>query len=202
MRLVYAHTPLRYQPSSHCNQAHPACTHPPTTITTITTTTTTTAPCSERLKEYFEDHAAEKALLRHDKPLAAAPAAAHLKHMPAYLKDPSLITEASEVGGRRQRAQMSAAKKRRLHSGMARGPAGDPLKAAGGGGGAAGGAAAVENASVFVRAPKKGTSHLNEEMTEMEKRALEKGKAEAKKRRKLEGPAPVPKFNVKKKRRR
>ncbi|PNW75448.1 hypothetical protein CHLRE_12g526850v5 [Chlamydomonas reinhardtii] len=157
---------------------------------------------SERLKEYFEDHAAEKALLRHDKPLAAAPAAAHLKHMPAYLKDPSLITEASEVGGRRQRAQMSAAKKRRLHSGMARGPAGDPLKAAGGGGGAAGGAAAVENASVFVRAPKKGTSHLNEEMTEMEKRALEKGKAEAKKRRKLEGPAPVPKFNVKKKRRR
>ncbi|KAG2439321.1 hypothetical protein HXX76_004680 [Chlamydomonas incerta] len=157
---------------------------------------------SERLKEYFEDHAAEKALLRHDKPLAAAPAAAHLKHMPAYLKDPTLITEASEVGGRRQRAQMSAAKKRRLKSGMARGPAGDPLKAAGGGAAAAGAVAAAEKASVFVRAPKKGTSHLNEEMTEMEKRALVKGKAEAKKRRKLEGPAPVPKFNVKKKRRR
>ncbi|KAG2453496.1 hypothetical protein HYH02_001716 [Chlamydomonas schloesseri] len=156
---------------------------------------------SERLKEYFEDHAAEKVLLRHDKPLAAAPAAPHLKHMPAYLKDPTLITEASEVGGRRQRAQMSAAKKRRLAAGMRKGPAGDPLKAAGSGGGAAG-AGAVENASVFVRAPKKGTSHLNEEMTEMEKRALEKGKAEAKKRRKLEGPAVVPKFNVKKKRRR
>jgi hypothetical protein len=43
-------------------------------------------PRSERLASYFEEHAAEKALLQHDKPLAAAPTAAHLKHLPAYLK--------------------------------------------------------------------------------------------------------------------
>ncbi|GFR43951.1 hypothetical protein Agub_g5092, partial [Astrephomene gubernaculifera] len=139
---------------------------------------------SERLKEYFEDHAAEKALLRHDKPLAAAPAAAHLKHLPAYLKDPALITERSETGNK-GRAPLPASKKRRLHAGMAKGPAGDPLKALGSGAGAGAGAGAPSG-SVFVRAPKKGASHLNEELTEMEKRAMEAGKAEAKKRRKLE----------------
>ncbi|KAG2498899.1 hypothetical protein HYH03_003090 [Edaphochlamys debaryana] len=140
---------------------------------------------SERLKEYFEDHAAEKVLLRHDKPLASAPAASHLKHLPAYLKDPSLITQRSETGsGRGHKGQMSAAKKRRLNAGMAKGPSGDPLKAAGTGG------------SVFLRAPKKGESHLNEELTDMEKRAMEAAKREAKKRKKLEGPAVVPKFNA------
>ncbi|KXZ52784.1 hypothetical protein GPECTOR_8g172 [Gonium pectorale] len=144
---------------------------------------------SERLKEYFEDHAAEKALLRHDKPLAAAPAAPHLRHLPAYLKDPTLIAERSETGNK-GRGPLPAAKRRKLTAGLAKGPAGDPLKAAGSAGG-----------SVFVRAPKKGTSHLNEELTEMEKKAMVAAKAEAKKRRKLEGPAPVPKFNVKKRRR-
>lgn len=127
-------------------------------------------------------------LLRHDKPLAAAPAASHLKHLPAYLKDPSLITERSETGSRGPGA-LPKGKKRKLAAGQ-----GDPLKAAGAGAGGEGG-------SVFVRAPKKGTSHLNEELTEMEKRAMEAAKKEAKKRKKVEGPAPVPKFNVRKRRR-
>ncbi|GIL98673.1 hypothetical protein Vretimale_4052 [Volvox reticuliferus] len=144
---------------------------------------------SERLKEYFEDHAAEKAMLRHDKPLASAPAASHLKHMPAYLKDPALITGRSETGHRGHKGNLSAAKQRRLNAGLAKGPSGDPLKAAGGGG------------SVFVRAPKKGVNLLNEELTEMEKAAMEAAKKEAKKRKKLEGPAPVQKFNVRKRRR-
>ncbi|GLC37850.1 hypothetical protein PLESTB_001483000 [Pleodorina starrii] len=156
---------------------------------------------SERLKEYFEDHAAEKVLLRHDKPLAAAPAATHLKHLPAYLKDPALITERSETGHRGHKGSLPAAKRRRLAAGMAKGPGGDPLKAAGGGGGGAGGGDGTSGASVFVRAPKKGASHLNEELTEMEKAAMAAAKKEAKKRAKMEGPPPVPKFNVRKRRR-
>ncbi|GIL46760.1 hypothetical protein Vafri_3662 [Volvox africanus] len=144
---------------------------------------------SEHLKDYFEDHAAEKAMLRHDKPLASAPAAPHLKHMPAYLKDPALITERSETGHRGHKGTLSKAKQRRLNAGRVRGPSGDPLKAAGGGG------------SVFLPAPKKGMSLLNEELTEMEKAAMEAGLKEAKKRKKLEGPAPVQKFNVRKRRR-
>ncbi|GLI58556.1 hypothetical protein VaNZ11_000303 [Volvox africanus] len=144
---------------------------------------------SERLKEYFEDHAAEKAMLRHDKPLASAPAASHLKHMPAYLKDPGLITARSETGHRGHEGTLSSAKQRRLNAGLARGPSGDPLKAAGGGG------------SVFLRAPKKGISLLNEELTVMEKAAMDAAKKDARKRKKLEGPPLVQKFNVRKRRR-
>ncbi len=45
-----------------------------------------------RSQEYFETHAAERQLLRHDKALHKAPQPAALKHLPAYLKDPALIT--------------------------------------------------------------------------------------------------------------
>ncbi|EFN55662.1 hypothetical protein CHLNCDRAFT_23258 [Chlorella variabilis] len=48
---------------------------------------------SQRLAAFFEEHPSDLNLLKHDKPLAAsgaAAAAAHLKHIPAYLRDPTL----------------------------------------------------------------------------------------------------------------
>ncbi|GFH26377.1 uncharacterized protein HaLaN_24519, partial [Haematococcus lacustris] len=46
-------------------------------------------------EEYFEEHQAERALLRHDKTLHKVVQAPHLSHIPAYLKDASLIKHAS-----------------------------------------------------------------------------------------------------------
>ncbi|KNE68794.1 hypothetical protein AMAG_13435 [Allomyces macrogynus ATCC 38327] len=40
---------------------------------------------SEKLKAHFEDHAADLAMLRHDKPIAPARVQPHLKNTPAYL---------------------------------------------------------------------------------------------------------------------
>jgi ATP-dependent RNA helicase DDX56/DBP9 len=57
-------------PTCHTHLSHP----PPT------------PSLPQRLKEYFEDHAADKVLLRHDKPLHKTVQAPHLKHVPAYLK--------------------------------------------------------------------------------------------------------------------
>ncbi len=78
------------------------------------------------------------------------------------------MAERSETGsGTRHRGALPDAKRRKLEAGRRKAgkggaPADDPLKAAGSAGG-----------SVFVRAPKKGESHLNEELTDMEKKAME-----------------------------
>lgn len=49
---------------------------------------------SKRLASFFEERPADLQLLRHDRPVAASAAAGaaapHLKHLPAYLRDPSL----------------------------------------------------------------------------------------------------------------
>ena len=47
---------------------------------------------SKRLKAFFEEHPGDLALLQHDKPLAKANSAPHLKHIPAYLRDPTVAT--------------------------------------------------------------------------------------------------------------
>lgn len=155
---------------------------------------------SEKLKDYFEEHAAEKVLLRHDKPLHKAAQAPHLRHIPAYLKDPSIITERSSVGaGGRQPVIGSRSKRRKLSGGGGKGAEGkakvakdaaaalvDPLKAMTG----------------FAKVPKRGAD-AEEELTEMEKRATLKGKKDAKKRAKLEGvPTGGPKSNIRKFKRR
>ncbi|GAX72585.1 hypothetical protein CEUSTIGMA_g41.t1 [Chlamydomonas eustigma] len=153
---------------------------------------------SEKLKEYFEEHAAEKTLLRHDKPLHKTVQAAHLKHVPAYLKDPSVITERSWVGAGgvqsvADRARRPGGKNNRerrkggnlKESGML-GSSKDPLKEVTG----------------FAKAPKRGGGGQEDELTEMEKRAMAAGKKEAKLKAKLSGAPPVPKVNVRKFKRR
>ena len=45
---------------------------------------------SERLQSHFEAHPDDLALLQHDKPLHRTAPAPHLKHIPLYLKDPSV----------------------------------------------------------------------------------------------------------------
>ncbi|KAG1675398.1 hypothetical protein FOA52_012317 [Chlamydomonas sp. UWO 241] len=139
---------------------------------------------STKLKEYFEEHAAERQLLRHDKPLHKTPQAAHLKHVPAYLKDPSIIHDRSEVGagGRAAAAQAHAGRvaKRRKKGGVdGDDGSSDPLKGLSG----------------FAKAAKRQD---DDELTAMEKRAGKKGAKAAKKAAKLAGPAVVPKANVRK----
>eukprot|EP00955_Chlamydomonas_euryale_P094379 364852-Chlamydomonas_euryale.AAC.1 len=138
----------------------------------------------QKLKEFFEEHTAERELLRHDNPLHRHQTAAHLKHVPAYLKDPSIIRESSNVGAGHA-AMLARAAKRRKKAGVAQAAdesnSADPLKAVTG----------------FAKAPKSG-KQLDEELTEMEKRAEVKGKKEAKAKAKAAGPAALPKANVRK----
>lgn len=138
---------------------------------------------SETLKGYFEEHAAEKQLLRHDKPLHKIVQAPHLKHVPAYLKDSSVISKDRSFVKAGPRFEVGASKKRRKLDGKAAKEAletGDPLKTIAG----------------FVKVPKRGG--VEEEMTEMEKRATVKAKKDAKARAKKQGLPPVPKANVRK----
>ena len=53
---------------------------------------------SQRLRAHFEEHPSDLALLRHDKPLSRTAAPAHLKHLPAYLRDAAAMTGASSAG--------------------------------------------------------------------------------------------------------
>ena len=53
---------------------------------------------SQRLRAHFEEHPGDLALLKHDKPLARTAVPAHLKHLPAYLRDVAAMTGASSAG--------------------------------------------------------------------------------------------------------
>ena len=63
---------------------------------------------SKRLQAHFEEHPADLALLKHDKPLAKTASASHLKHLPAYLRDAAGMTKASHAGntGRGERSSV------------------------------------------------------------------------------------------------
>lgn len=137
---------------------------------------------SDALKDYFEEHAAEKQLLRHDKPLHKIVPAPHLKHVPAYLKDASIISADRSFVKSGPRYEVGASKKRRKIEGKEKAAAADPLKAIVPG---------------FVKVPKRG-GNVEEDLTEMEKRATIKAKKDAKLRAKKLGLPPVPKCNVRK----
>jgi len=111
---------------------------------------------SERLKGYFAEREAEGKLLRHDAPLSAPGASApHLKHIPAYLRDPAAGRGAGRGSflGNAGPGALPARKRRRADDAAA---AADPLKAAG-----------------FVRAPRRGGAH-GDDVTDLEARALSK----------------------------
>eukprot|EP00887_Chlorella_sp_A99_P008058 scaffold12.g8058.t1 len=130
---------------------------------------------SQRLAAFFEEHPSDLSLLRHDKPLAATGAgvaAPHLKHLPAYLRDPTL--QGKSAVGNAGRAQLPA-KKRRRREGL------DPLKS-----GAPVG---------FVRAPKRG-GERGEEPTQMEVRAMQSKVKRPKRGPGAAPPAFTPKRNV------
>uniref|UniRef100_A0A7S0S3C6 RNA helicase n=1 Tax=Chlamydomonas leiostraca TaxID=1034604 RepID=A0A7S0S3C6_9CHLO len=158
---------------------------------------------NERLKEYFEEHAAERTLLRHDKALHKTPQAAHLKHVPAYLRAPGTVAEKSFTGNA-GRAPLSHKKARKLPGGKAAALAGTSSNKLGAVGDASGREDPLKAVKGFVRAPRRGGSHADEELTELEKRAMEKGRKEAKKKAKAEGGIVqhVPKGNVRKFKRR
>ncbi|GBF89331.1 DEAD-box ATP-dependent RNA helicase [Raphidocelis subcapitata] len=131
---------------------------------------------SERLKDYFQSHEAEQArrggeqrpfklqsfvgsLLRHDKPIhrKQLDALSHLKHVPAYLKDPSLAGGASATGGG---AAAAAAAAQQQQQRQKRPRKEDPLKAIG-----------------FAPVGKKSRAHggaRTEDLTELEKAAMAK----------------------------
>jgi ATP-dependent RNA helicase DDX56/DBP9 len=130
-----------------------------------------------------------QSLLKHDKPMhRKAGNAPHLKHVPAYLKDPAAVAAAQAAAA--AAAAVAAAQRRPKQKGpkSKRPKRADPLKAAVGDAapstaGAAAAAAAAPVAApaavaaaggVFMRAPKKGGSAVDEELTELEKRALAK----------------------------
>ena len=53
---------------------------------------------SKRLQVHFEEHPADLALLKHDKPLAKTTPASHLKILPAYLRDAAGMKKSSFSG--------------------------------------------------------------------------------------------------------
>lgn len=127
---------------------------------------------SQRLAAFFEEHPSDLNLLKHDKPLAAsgaAAAAAHLKHIPAYLRDPTL--QGKSFVGNSGRGVLPA-RKRRKTEGL------DPVKG-------------------FLRAPRKG-GEANEEETEIEKAAAAWGKKHRPKKAIGKGDSFKPKQNVRK----
>eukprot|EP00798_Chlamydomonas_sp_ICE-L_P018232 gene18232-24684_t len=128
-------------------------------------------PGAVRLKDYFEEHAAEKQLLRHDKALHRKAPPVHLKHVPAYLKDASTVADRGvSKTGHRGKGFLPGAKRRNIERSK------DPLKAGG-----------------FIKAPKKGLGE--EEHTEAELKAMAIGKREAKRKAKEDHTAFVPKAN-------
>lgn len=130
--------------------------------------------------------------MKHDKPMhRKAGNAPHLRHVPAYLKDPAAVAAAQAAA--QAAAAVAAAQRRPKQKGpkSKRQKKQDPLKAAaataapGDNSAPTPAAAALPVAaaaakpaavagSVFMRAPKKGGSAVDEELTEIEKRALAK----------------------------
>lgn len=129
--------------------------------------------------------------MKHDKPMhRKAGNAPHLRHVPAYLKDPAAVAAAKAAA--EAAAAVAAAQRQPKQKGLKnkRQKRQDPLKAAAAAGGdgitaagpaaaASAGAAAAKppaaaasGGSVFMRAPKRGGSAADEELTELEKKAL------------------------------
>eukprot|EP00898_Chlorokybus_atmophyticus_P002015 jgi/Chlat1/2814/Chrsp187S00201 len=83
---------------------------------------------SERLKTFFEDHPADRALLLHDTPLSKHPTAPELKQVPSYLQDPTAsaagaaVQSAEAAAGSRQRGLQTRLLQKRRKQTM------DPLK--------------------------------------------------------------------------
>jgi hypothetical protein len=137
-----------------------------------------------------------QALLQHDKPMHRKGGhVPHLRHLPAYLRDPT--TNANELAAAGAAAAAAAQRQPKQKGPKAKkqkagAAAQDPLKAAaiaggtaaaaaaaaaGGGSTAAAAAAAAAAAggaagSVFVKAAKKSGSAVDEELTELERRAI------------------------------
>lgn len=123
--------------------------------------------------------------MKHDKPMhRKAGNAPHLKHVPAYLKDPAAVA-AAEAAAAAAAAVAAAQRMPKVKGPRAkRQKRADPLKAVGDASAAAvppttaaaaaAPAAVAAAGAVFMRAPKKGGSAADEELTELEKRALAK----------------------------
>lgn len=134
----------------------------------------------------FVFHLVLQALLKHDKPMhRKAGNAPHLKHVPAYLKDPAAVAAAqaaaaaaAAVAAAQRRPKQKGPKNKRVKRADPLKAVGDAAAAAPAAAGAPGAAAAAPPAAaaggVFMRAPKKGGSAVDEELTELEKRALAK----------------------------
>jgi len=133
---------------------------------------------SKRLEEFFEERPADLQLIKHDRSVvstAAGAAAPHLKHVPGYLRDPSL--QGKSFVGRSSNGFLPLRKRRKADGRI------DPVKG-------------------FMKAPRKGG---DSEPTAMELRAEESGKKERKKLKKKGLAIPgdqdfVKKRNVRKKR--
>lgn len=107
---------------------------------------------SEKLREHFEENPQDLAILKHDKPLVDLQNAPHLKRIPAYLRE---TTGRKSFVPRSEGGSVPPPKRRKTAGGK------DPLKA-----------------PAFLKAPKRGGA-VDDELTEMEKRALAKGKRDA-----------------------
>jgi len=131
---------------------------------------------NKRLAAFFEERPADLQLLRHDRPIAASDAAGaaapHLKHLPAYLRDPTLQGKSFVGVNSADRSKVMPMRKKKKAEGV------DPVKG-------------------FTRAPKKGGDRL-EAPTDLEVRA-EKAANKERKLLKKKGSASaevVPKRNV------
>ena len=133
---------------------------------------------NKRLAAFFEERPADLQLLRHDRPVAASAAAGaaapHLKHLPAYLRDPTLQGKSFVGSNNADRAGFMPLRKKKKTEGV------DPVKG-------------------FTRAPKRGADRL-EAPTELDIRAEAAAKKERKALKKKGGASAemVPKRNVRK----
>ncbi|KAL4526406.1 hypothetical protein Ndes2526A_g00857 [Nannochloris sp. 'desiccata'] len=131
---------------------------------------------NKRLAAFFEERPADLQLLRHDRPIAASAAAGaaapHLKHLPAYLRDPTLQGKSFVGVNNADRAGFMPMRKKKKTEGV------DPVKG-------------------FTRAPKKGGDRL-EAPTDLEVRAEKAANKERKALKKKGGASAemVPKRNV------
>ncbi|KAL3136078.1 hypothetical protein ABBQ32_007103 [Trebouxia sp. C0010 RCD-2024] len=92
---------------------------------------------SQRLKAFFEEHPGDLALLQHDKPLAKGNSAPHLKHIPAYLRDPTIAVPSfpgnagkgvpSAMRRRKDRREDPLKKNKGFERATKRGSASEPL---------------------------------------------------------------------------